>query len=91
MTIVLAPIAWGISIILVYGGLDGLLGGGTLSPEVNTTPYWASFYGLNTLGLFLSRYISTLPGKFLPLPYKDYWLATPTRQAHYFRVSLACA
>ena len=43
---------------------------GTLSPEVNTTPYWASFYGLNTLGLFLSRYISTLPGKFLPFPTK---------------------
>ena len=89
MTIVLAPIAWGISIILVYGGLDGLLGGGTLSPEVNATPYWASFYGLNTRVSFCRGTSVPSPGSSCPFPTKI--MVGNPGTTHYFRVSLACA
>lgn len=91
MTIILAPILWGLSILIAYLGLDYVSTSPFEAGKTDLTPFWTVFGCVNGGGLLVSRYISTFPGKVLPLPYKDYWLATPARQSHYFKITLACA
>lgn len=83
-----APLGWGIALVLSYSYLTNTL------PDSETPLgdelFWVMpvFYVINGIALLLARYVSTLPGRFLPFPYKHYWLANPQRQGRYFRVCL---
>ena len=83
-----APVGWGIAVVLAFGLIDAQLGSASDSALETTGWVWPTFAAVNGLAMLLARYASSLPGRYLPLPHKAFWLATPTRQAHYFNVTV---
>lgn len=83
-----APIGWGIALVFAFSYLKGALPESGTPQGAELTWVMPLLYAINVIALFLARYVSTFPGRFLPLPYKSYWLANSHRQDRYFRVTL---
>lgn len=83
-----APIVWMICGTLSYAFLSEITSLYEGSNAKNIDVIEGLFWGLNLLALLAGRYVSLLPGRYLVLPYKHYWLANSQRQSFYFKVTL---
>ena len=83
-----APVGWGVSVVICYAVMSNHMALASPSILESLQWVWPLFGSINGVALLLFRYTSSLPGRYLPLPHKHFWLATPTRQEHYFKVTV---